>query len=119
MQCSGPELLTVRTIAIEQITSRFEQRSILDQFGWLDLTSWPEVLPEKFAEDNLKAICNFWELRLLRWTISFSDLKAEFDQIKAIFPSVVRPITDSWNFWKGIIQNQNAFPRMHFFCACV
>ncbi len=108
------ELQSVRKIALDQITDRFANRSILDQFQWLDLTTWPDELPPNFGEENLSKICKFWENRLHRWSITFSDLKAEFDKIKAIFPSFSRPI-DSWSFWKGIIINQNAFPRMHLF----
>lgn len=109
------ELQGVRKIAIEQITDRFAQRSVLDQFGWLDLTTWPQDPPPDFAEGNLKAIFSHWEQRLHRWNINFDDLKSEFDLIKTVFASVPYPINDSWNFWRRIICNTAGFSHAFLF----
>ena len=113
---SAAELLCeVRHAILSQLEDRLANRGILKHLKCLDVQNWPQGTHygDQVGVEDFTALFNFYKRRLEPHGISLDSLLAEFDKVKVVWCTAVKPILDNHLFWKQIVSNPTTFPCMH------
>ena len=105
----------VRHTILSTFQERLAKRGRLKHLKCLDVQNWPQRTHQvnQVAVEDFAALFNFYKRLLESHGISLDSLLADFDKVKGVWCTAVKPIRDNHLFWKQIVFNPTTFPCMH------